>query len=594
MYSFFTESDRKGEEFEPTPVIGGFSAASTNTNFDKYFESACENLSASTSNIGGMDIKSDINDFLKNEEAQAQFKEDLLSGIAQECTEEKYEGTYYEGMYDQVSKLYDNTVEDLYNESVKVGTLLPIKAIDLPLCVKTHVRMTSNAILKAKVSPTPVVKKQIERTWVYDPKTKKRYKYPQCLFTDEWEEIYAAGSGLPIKSDEVSLPIHNYDIIGELTDAAVPDREEITIDLTIPKLILTDGTELMLQHPLTINLADNAWVGGVFTNYAYKKSDGTDGVLNDVVSGFTDFQTNTTTITSASGEVASVVFEGKLSNTKNERDVTFDYSREDKEWKIDDGFRVDARFSLEELMDAKTLLHMDLYKRSYNDLQDLLAQTEDNRAFKFLDEMFEKYDGVEYDLLDFNPFVSHTDFDCNPTTLTTMSPAQWIAEMLKFEIDRFLINIADECKLEGITFVIYGNPRYISLLDPNVKWVIRNGGTVGGIKLDYSYGTMTSGDVNIQVVSAMKLNAKKYDKLRFVAFPTNELTITFEKYRYANHIATGQNSNYRAPELPGGSQTYVMGTSRYKHICMQGIQADLGFKNAEFTKINRAKRKVTP
>lgn len=598
MLSFITESARNGETFEETPLIGGFVSGSTHSDFDSYFETAADNLNNSVR--GGLDIKNGINDFIKSDEAIANFKEDLLAGIAEESANEEYKDTYYEGLYDQCSALYDNTIEDLYQESTRVGTLLPIKAIDLPLCIKSHVRQTFNAIIRAKVTNSPVVKKQIERTWVIDPKTKKRYLYPQCLFNNEWEEIYAAGSGLPIKSDPVALPIFNYDIIGELTDAQVPDRENITIDLKIAKLYvggtvtegdddtktITGADELVLNHPITINLADGAWVGGVIKDEVIKKEGADDIVVNDVISGFTDFVTNTTTITSASGQITGVSFEGKLSNEKNERTVTFDYSREDKEWKIDDGFRVDAHYSLEELMDAKALAKMDLYKRSYNDLNELLSQTEDNMGFKFLDEMFEKYDGVEMDRLDFNPFVSHSSFDCDFNTFKTVAmPSEYIATMLKFKIDRFLIDIADECKLEGLTFVIYGNPRYVSLLDPNVKWIINNGQKVGGVKLDYSYGVMTSGDIKVNVVSVMKLNAKKYDKLRFVAFPTSELTITFDKFKYATHIATESNSAYRSADLPGGSKTYVVGTSRYKHICMQGIQADMKLDNADFIQV---------
>lgn len=587
MLSFITESARNGEKFEETPLIGGFVSGESKRDFDCYFEKAADSLDNSVR--GGMDIKTDINSFIKSDEAIAAFKEDLLSGIAEESTNEKYKGTYFEGLYDQCSTLYDNTIEDLYQESTRVGQLLPIKAIDLPLCIKSHVAESFNSIIRTKVTKSPVVKKQIKRTWVIDPKTKKRYLYPQCLFNNEWEEIYAAGSGLPIKNDKVTLPVFNYDIIGELTDATVPDRENITIDLKIGKLYVTDAgedIEVVLNHPITINLADGAWVGGVIKDLVVKKADGTEVTVNDVVSGFTDFVTNTTTITSASGQVTAVSFEGKLSNEKNERTVTFDYTREDKEWKIDDGFRVDAHYSLEELMDAHALSKMDLYKESYNDLNDLLSQTEDNAGYKFLDDMFEKYDGVELDRLDFNPFVSHTNFDCDFNTFKTVAmPSEYIANMLKFKIDRFLIDIADECKLEGLTFVIYGNPRFISLLDPNVKWIVNNGQKVGGVKLDYSYGVMTTGDIKINVVSVKKLNAKKYNKLRFVAFPTNELTITFDKFKYATHIATESNSAYRSADLPGGSKTYVVGTSRYKHICMQGIQADMSLDNVDFIQV---------
>jgi hypothetical protein len=251
-----------------------------------------------------------------------------------------------------------------------------------------------------------------------------------------------------------------------------------------------------------------------------------------------------------------------------------------------DGFRAHVSYSLEELMDAKALLNEDLYKKTYNNINDLIYQMEDSKALDYLDDMFKKYDGLELNPLDFNPFISHQTFDCDSTVATVALQSEYISTMLKFKLDRFLVGIADKAKLEDITFVIYGNPRYISLLDPNVNWVVRNGDRVGGVKLNYSYGVMTSGDIKVQVVSAMKLDATKYNKLRIVAYPTNNDTITFEHYKYATHIATAQNSAYRDPNLPGGSQTYLMGTSRYTNICIQGIKADMGFANSNFLDLN--------
>lgn len=576
MISFITEN---GADFEETELIGGFSAASNAQTFDDYFESAAHELTMSTR--GGMDIKSDINAFLKNPAAIEQFKTDLLQGIVEECASKGEDLGTLSNLAEQCEQLYDNTVNDLILESTRVGTLLPIKAIDLPLVVKSHIKATSNLVLSSKVTKSPVVKKQIERTWVVDPKTKKRYQYPQCLFNDDWKEIWSAGKGLPIDNKPVNLPLFNFDIIDELSEAAVPDRENITIDIQITAAYLEDGTKVSLKKPITVNLADGAWTNGTIKQ-TVKNTSNEDVEVNDVLSGIVNFQTNTCTCTSASGQIKAVSFSGYLSNEKNERTVTFDYDREDREWKIEDGFRVDAAYSLEQLQDYKALVDEDLYKKTYNNLNDLLYQTEDNKSFEFLDEMFEKYDGVELDALDFNPFVSHDMFDCDSTVATVAMPSEYISNMLKFRIDRFLIGIADKAKMEDIIFVIYGNPRYVSLLDPNVNWVVRNGDMVGGVKLNYSYGIMTSGDIKIQVVSVMKLDAKKYNKLRFVAYPTNNETITFEHYKFATHIATAQNSAYRSADLPGGSQTYLMGTSRYTNICLQGIQADMGFENAEF------------
>lgn len=574
MLPFMTES---GANFEETPVVGGFIGAAVKNDFDTVYSEAVQNLADDTR--GSINLRNDINQFIKNPDAIAQFKENMLSQIMNESAEA--DNTLIGNMYDQCSQLYDNTIEDLVQESTRVGTLLPIKAIDLPLVIKGHIKTSSNAIINSEITPSPVIKKQIERTWIINKETGDRYQWPQCLFSDDYKEIYNAGKGLPIKNDPQTLPLFNFDIIDELTDATMPARENITIDIQITKVLLADGTEVPLKRPMRVNLADGSWIGGQIKQKV-KKSGGEEVEVNDVLSGFVDFNTNTCSLTSASGQIASVVFSGFLSNEKNERAVTFDYDREDIEWHVEDGFRADISYSLETLMDAKALLNEDLYKKTYNNMNDLIYHMEDNKTLEFLDEEFEKYDGIELDPLDFNPVVSHAEFDCDSTIQTVALQSEYIASQLKFKIDRFLIAMADKSKLEDVTFVIYGNPRYVSLLDPNVNWVVRNGDHVGGVKLNYSYGVMTSGDVKVQVVSVMKLDAKKYNKLRFVAFPTNDQTITFKHYKYATHIATSNNSAYRDPDLPGGAQTYLMGTSRYKNASIQAIQGDLGFQNAGF------------
>ena len=150
-----------------------------------------------------------------------------------------------------------------------------------------------------------------------------------------------------------------------------------------------------------------------------------------------------------------------------------------------------------------------------------------------------------------------------------------------------LNDIADTAKLDDFTFVIYGNPRYISLLNDKVNWVTRPGSTSNGVKLDYGYGIMTSGDVKVQVVSTKKVNAtydktaKEYNGLRIIPFPLSEEQFTFKHYKYTSHILTSQNSAYRNAKLPGGSYTYLLGTSRYTNAAVQGIQAQLKFTNAE-------------
>ena len=159
--------------------------------------------------------------------------------------------------------------------------------------------------------------------------------------------------------------------------------------------------------------------------------------------------------------------------------------------------------------------------------------------------------------------------------------------MFKFKIDRMLIDIADKAKLEDMTFVIYGNPRFISLLNPVVNWVTRPGSTSNGVKLDYGYGIMTSGDIKVQVVSTKKVNAKydealkRYSGIRIIPFPLSQEQFTFKHYKYTSHILTSQNSAYRSANLPGGSYTYLLATSRYTNAAIQGIQGQLALEDCE-------------
>ena len=271
----------------------------------------------------------------------------------------------------------------------------------------------------------------------------------------------------------------------------------------------------------------------------------------------------------------------------NERSVTFDYVREEREWKIEDGSRVDVPYSLEELEDAKALMDIDLYKKTYNNLSDYLVQMEDSQVLSWLDEMYNLYNGVEVDMLGFDGFVTNRVFDCDSTSITTALPSEYIQKMLKFAIDGIIVDIADNAKMEDMTFVIYGNPRYIRLLDANVNWVTRPGSTANGVKLDYSYGIMTSGDVKVQVVSTKKVNAQ-YDAaaglhkgLRIIPFPLSKEQMTFKHFKYTTHILTAQNSAYRAADRPGGSMTNIMGVSRYTNAAVQAIQARVDIANAE-------------
>lgn len=590
MLSFITESS---ENFQETATVGGFNNGSSKNTFDSIFTETY-NLMASK----GVDVMHDINDLLKNKAKMDAFKSSLLSELYTENKDmngdvERY-GTAV-NYYDQISSMFDNCVEDLVKESTRVGNLLPIKAIDFPILVKQQLKLATKDIMQTEVTKTPIVKKHIEQTYIVSNNDKsKRWKYPQCFFTDDFKEIFDEGKGLPIKNTDVTLPQFNYNIVENLSDGDVK-KDNITFDLRIVEATASvEGQEYVipLNPAMRINMSDNTWLGGAINVTLPKKGGSGDETveIRDHIMGTVDFTTNTVSLSCANGKITKVKFAGYLSNERNERHITFDYAREEREWKIEDGTRVNVPYSLEELEDTKALMQIDLYQKTYNNLSDYMAQMEDSQILSWLDDMFEQYKGIEVpaaEMLDWAGWTYETAFDFDTTSITTALPCEYIEKMLKFKIDGVITDIADNAKMEDMTFVVYGNPRLIRFLDSVVNWVTRPGSTRNGVKLDYGYGIMTSGDVKVQVVSTKKVNAKYddtdqvFDGLRIIPFPLSSEQFTFKHFKYTTHILTAQNSAYRAPDLPGGSMTNLMGVSRYTNSAIQGIQGKVYLQNAE-------------
>lgn len=567
MLSFLTESSK---DFKETQTIGSFAMGSHKNDFNAIYENAYNALMES-----GIDPMVDVNTLVKNSAVMESFKDTLLSQLRDDCTEleAKAETGRYSSLYEQTAALFDNCVDDMITESTRVGQLLPIKAIDFPVLIKQNLAIASKDIIQTEVTKSPVIKKHIERRWVVDEKTGKRWEYPQCFFKEDFKEIFNAGKGLPIKDTvvDISNGLFNYNIPAELSDSQDPTREKISYDLKIVKAVTADGE---IPMNMRINMADSTWLGGQVKNE--------DGEVIDIITGTVDFITNTVNLACVNGQVTGVVFAGYLSNELNERTVTFDRTREEHEWKIEDGFRADVPYSLEELEDAKALMDLDLYKLTYNDLSDILVQMEDSKILEFLDNEYDKYKGIELDPMGFNSFIREQEFDCDSSTQTVALQSEYIQKMLKFYVDRFVIDICDSAKVENMTFVIYGNPRYISLLDPEVNWVVKSGDSIGGVKANYSYGVMNAGGLKIQVVSTMKYDANDDRKLRFIPYPLSDDQMTFKHYKYTTHILTAQNSGYRSATRPGGSATYLMGTTRNTTASVQGIQGSIAFKNTPF------------
>jgi hypothetical protein len=193
--SFLDESASLDPE---TETVGSFKSATRSSDlFDEIYTETYNDLKAN-----GVDMMLDINNFIKNNAVMDSIKDKLLQTLEEETEPMQDDPDSYgshAGMYNQISEMFDNCKNDLITEAVKVGNLLPIKAVDFPILIKQQLKLATKDIMQTEVTKQPIIKKHIEQTYVVDHKSGNRWKYPQCFFNDEYKEIYKAGKGLPIK-----------------------------------------------------------------------------------------------------------------------------------------------------------------------------------------------------------------------------------------------------------------------------------------------------------------------------------------------------------------------------------------------------------
>lgn len=170
---FMTES---GNDFQSTVTIGSFNNTRMNS-FDDNFDEVAKEFRAANININ-----EDAHQIVKSDELYENYRDMLVRPLMEECSGYSWEDHgNLAGLGDQVTAMMDNRRDLLLKESVAIGQLLPIKMVDFPLIVKDHLKNVIKDIMQCEVTKSPIVKKQIQHTWIVDKQTKKRYEYPQCL-----------------------------------------------------------------------------------------------------------------------------------------------------------------------------------------------------------------------------------------------------------------------------------------------------------------------------------------------------------------------------------------------------------------------------
>lgn len=547
--------------------------------FNEHFNDLCERY-MSEANI---DIKKDIGKMVADRSFMEQYKTDLMEPIIEGFNQMSANDPHIACNIKNVQDLWDNKMK-AYSESASVAAFLPVSTLEFPVLVKQYFTSIMKDIIDIETTKTPSITKHIRTTYLIDNETGNEYEYPKCIWDGTWEKIWDAAKGHKIKEKVVDLvdgKLKDFNIVTSLTDGT-DGLDKLSFNLSIVGVKVGGETYRIPGNGITVEFSTNGTL--INGDLDFKAADGKQ--IKDLIAGQVDFKTGIVNLAAIQGQVEGVIFSGYLTNEKNLRNVSVREKRGLMRFNIEDGPRWNMPFSIEEIEDAAALLDINYYNRMVDEIVKTQELVETLSVIKWLNDEFDKFYGVNSDIFKLESVVRQFNVDLTPPQYFAGDPFKYRSSVIQFKLKAILHQMINELKLDGLSFIIVGNPQATQLITEFVNWKTTSGSNVGGISVNDSYGFATDLGANVRVVSTNMYDAYSAEKidatgarelvLHIYGYPTDSEHISFKHLKYTSHLFTSQSQTaYQSTQAPNGAYNIVTATSRYKNIAIQGIQARL-------------------
>ena len=586
-------SERKDSTEVPKSSFGAYQKEGVKT-FDEHFQ----DLQAQYKESYNVDIKKDIQPMLADRSFMEQYKADLMRPVIDGFREMSPNDPHIEHICEQVNKFWDTKMK-IYTESASMTGFLPIATLEFPVLLKQFFQSILKDIIEVETTKTPNITKHIRTTYMVDNQTGDEYEYPRCMFDGTWEKIWDAQKGHKIKDTVVPLTngrLWKFDVIKEITDGT-PGLDQLSLQFKIVAVQVGGEVIRLKGNGITVEFSTN----GTFVNGDLNFETASGTKVEDTLSGRVNFKAGTVDLSSASGQVEGVIFEGYLSNEKNLRHASVREKRDILRFTIEDGARWNMPFSIEEIEDAAALLDINYYNRMVDEIVKCQEMEEGMTVIKFLNDEFNKYNGVAPNIYKLESLANVYTVDLEPPSYFAGDPFKYMTTAVQFRLKAIIHQITELTKMEGLSFILVGNPMVTQLLTEFTNWKSQQGASIGGISVNNSYGFSTDLGANIRTVATNLYDAytreafehpkkagqtetvkKRELILHIYGYPTTSEHISFRHLKYTSHLLTSQSQTaYQSPAAPGGAYNIVTAMSRFKTLAVQGIQARLVILNSD-------------
>lgn len=582
---FFESASERGKQ---DPIHSSFEGQKEGgiKSFDEHFEDLYNTYKESTF---GIDIKTDIKSMLGDRAFMEQYKSDLMDPIFDAFRESSPNDPHIESIIENVEKFWDTKVRS-YTESASMTGFLPIATLEFPVLVKQFFSSILKDIIEVESVKTPNIAKHVRTTYMVDNQTGEEYEYPKCIFDGTWEKLWQASKGHKIREEVVPFTngrLWKYDIIAGLTDGT-PGLDKLSFQFKIIGIEVAGEKITLPGNGITIEFSTNGTL--VNGDLDFEAPDGTK--IEDTLAGQVNFKNGTISMASTNGQVTGVIFSGYLSNEKNMRHISVREKRDILRFTIGDGARWNMPFSIEEIEDAAALLDMNYYNRMVDEIVRTQEMMECMTVIKFLNDEFKKFNGVKTDIYKLESLAQTYTVNLKTPDGFAGDPFKYMSNAVQFRLKAMIHQITEMTKLDGLSFIIVGNPMACQLLAEFTAWKTQQGSSVGGINVNNSYGFATDMGANVRVVATNIYDAYTVDPvdetnkreliLHIYGYPTSAEHISYRHLKYTSHLLTSQSQTaYQSTNAPGGAYNIVTATSRFHTMSVQGIQCNLIMLNSD-------------
>lgn len=580
---FYESANERDKSIPVKSSFGAHVEGGTMKSFDEHFEELYEQYKEN-----GIDIKRDIVPMLSDRSFMEQYKEDLMGPVLEAFQEMSPNDPHISSVIENVQRFWDTKVKS-YTESASLASFLPIATLEFPVLVKQFFSSILKDIIEVEAVKSPNITKHIRTTYMVDNQTGEEYEYPKCMFDGTWEKMWNAAKGHKIREEVVPFTngrLWKYDIIGGLTDGT-PGIDKLSFQFKIIAVKVGADTITLPGNGITIEFSTNGTLVNGDLDFNYNGTQ-----IQDTLAGQVNFKDGTVSMASTNGQVEGVVFSGYLSNEKNMRHISVREKRDILRFTIEDGARWNMPFSIEEIEDAAALLDINYYNRMVDEIVRTQEMMECMTVIDFLNKEFEKYNGVTTDMYKLESLAQTYMVDLKAPVGFAGDPFKYISTAVQFRLKSIIHQITEMTKLDGLSFIIVGNPMACQLISEFVQWKSQQGSSIGGIDVNNSYGFATDMGANVRVVATNLYDAYTVDQvqptnnreliLHIYGYPTSAEHISFRHLKYTSHLFTSQSQTaYQSTNAPGGAYNIVTATSRFHTMAVQGIQADLIMYNSE-------------